>query len=194
MKKLQLHPDRRCVKTKKAIKAALATIMAEKEIAEITVKNIAEVADINRKTFYAHYVSVYDILDEIENEMIASLKTLDKKKVFSKGRFNPYMIFEKLTAMIYDNFDFYKYMIQSKAYGSLLNKIKPVLKEAIIEFLPSEYKASKTVVATTAEFAAAGAISVYQQWFVSDRSQSLEEISKTIGALTFNGLENLCKS
>lgn len=194
VKKPQTHLDKRCIKTKKAIKNALATIMAEKEISRITIKNIAEVADINRKTFYAHYMSVYDILDDVENDMIASLASIVKSKDFLKGRFNLYSIFEKLTALIDENFDFYKYSLQPKAYGNLLDKIKPVLKEAIIDLLPPDYQANKTALATSAEFVAAGAVSVYRQWFVSDRSQTLEDVSKTIGALAFSGLGNLRKS
>lgn len=45
-------PDRRVARTKKAIKNAFAELMSEKEISEITVKDIAETADVNRKTFY----------------------------------------------------------------------------------------------------------------------------------------------
>ncbi len=191
MKSTKIRLDKRCIKTKKAIKNALVTIMKEKEISQITIKNIAEVADINRKTFYSHYVSVYDILDEIENDMIASLAAIVKNKETTRERFNPYTIFEKLTTLIYDNFDFYKYSLQSKVYGSLLYKIKPVLKETIIDLFSSDYKTNKAMLATSAEFVAAGAISVYQQWFVSDRSQSLEDISKTIGTLAFSGLANL---
>ena len=57
-------PDRRVARTKKAIKNAFAELMAEKEFSEITVKNIAETADINRKTFYNYYNSVYDVVSK----------------------------------------------------------------------------------------------------------------------------------
>ena len=35
--------------------------MAEKDISQISVKELAQKADINRKTFYTHYNSIYDI-------------------------------------------------------------------------------------------------------------------------------------
>ena len=47
--------DRRIVKTRKAIRCAFAELLTQKTMQEITIKDIAETADINRKTFYAHY-------------------------------------------------------------------------------------------------------------------------------------------
>ena len=36
-------------------------------------KIVDEKADLNRSTFYAHYVEVGDLLHEIENEMISNI-------------------------------------------------------------------------------------------------------------------------
>jgi len=60
--------DRRILKTKRAIRNALAGLLATKELSEITIREIADAADINRKTFYSYYRDVYQIVDEIENE------------------------------------------------------------------------------------------------------------------------------
>lgn len=191
MECLKPRPDRRCVKTKKAIKNALASLMIEKDITQITIKDIADVADINRKTFYSHYVSIFDILDEIENEIVTSLNSIVKNMDFSKGRYDTYSVFEKLTGLIYEDFDFYKYLLQSKTYSNLANKIKTVLKETITNILLTDMKVNKNTLSMAVEFIAAGTISVYQQWLGSDRSQSLEDVSRTIGVLTFNGFNNI---
>ena len=53
--------DRRCLKTQKAIKNALVELMSEKDISQITIKELAQRADINRKTFYTHYTRIYDV-------------------------------------------------------------------------------------------------------------------------------------
>ena len=46
----EVKQDRRVMKTKKAIRSAFARLLAEKDIDRITVKDIAEAADVNRKT------------------------------------------------------------------------------------------------------------------------------------------------
>ena len=72
MEEKEKKPDRRVLKTKKAIRNALAQLLAEKELEEITVKEVADTADINRKTFYNYYAGVHQVIDEIENEIIST--------------------------------------------------------------------------------------------------------------------------
>ena len=61
--------DRRVLKTKRAIRNAFATLLSEKDLNAITIKDISDVADINRKTVYNYYAGIHEILDEIENEI-----------------------------------------------------------------------------------------------------------------------------
>ena len=105
-------PDRRVARTKKAIKNAFAELMSEKEISEITVKDIAETADVNRKTFYNYYNSVYDIVNEIENELVLAFDNVLSNIDFKQEMKNPYGIFEKLTGVINQDFDFYSRLMK----------------------------------------------------------------------------------
>lgn len=43
--------DRRSLKTKKALKQALASLLAEKELRHITVQELSDLADVHRVTF-----------------------------------------------------------------------------------------------------------------------------------------------
>lgn len=61
--------DRRVRKTKKNIRDALTELMREKGVKDITVRELSELADINRGTFYNHYKDVFDLLEQIESEM-----------------------------------------------------------------------------------------------------------------------------
>ena len=79
MEKSTVKIDRRILKTKRAIRNAFAELLSTKDIAEITIKEIADAADINRKTFYSYYRDVYQIVDEIENEVVHTLGSILKK-------------------------------------------------------------------------------------------------------------------
>ena len=61
--------DRRVRKTRTMLRLCLARLLKEKKIQEISVKEISEMADINRGTFYLHYRDVYDLLASIEDDM-----------------------------------------------------------------------------------------------------------------------------
>lgn len=66
--------DKRVKKTKQCIKNALVDLLIEKPINNITVKEICEVADINRSTFYAHYTDQQQLMHIIEEEYLIEFK------------------------------------------------------------------------------------------------------------------------
>ena len=65
--------DLRIKKTKRAIRSAFAELIKEKPMEKITVKEIAERAEINKTTFYAHYETVYDLVDQLAQETVAEV-------------------------------------------------------------------------------------------------------------------------
>ena len=68
--------DRRVRRTKKLLTQAFTQLLHEKQINEITVKELTELADMNRGTFYLYYKDVYDILGKIEDSMFEALETI----------------------------------------------------------------------------------------------------------------------
>jgi len=56
------------------IKESLINLLEEKDISQITIKEICENADVNRSTFYAHYTDQYDLLRKIEDEFLANIR------------------------------------------------------------------------------------------------------------------------
>lgn len=64
------YNDLRVRKTEKAIRKAFHELAQEKDIKKITVRELAEKAEINKTTFYAHYDTIQDLLRTIEQETI----------------------------------------------------------------------------------------------------------------------------
>ncbi len=186
--------DKRCRKTRKAIKTSLIKLMSEKDIANITITEIAGDADINRKTFYAHYRDLYDILDEIENDLIEKLFHILDNADIVKIMYNPYPLFKELTSEINKDFDFYKFLLQSKDYNSLLNKIQGIIKDKFIELTKNTIKIDGDLLYFMIDFVSSGITSVYKEWFRSDRNISLEQLAKSISILIGSGLNSLIES
>ena len=61
--------DRRVRKTKALLLKGLMQLMETKDIRDISVKELSDLVDINRSTFYLHYSDIYDMLAQIENEL-----------------------------------------------------------------------------------------------------------------------------
>ena len=64
--------DLRTKKTRRSIKNAFLQLRASKDIERITVKELADLAEISKATFYLHYHDVYDLSDDLEKEVIQS--------------------------------------------------------------------------------------------------------------------------
>lgn len=76
-----MKTDARVRYTKKVLRDSLLKLMQDKPVKEITVKEVCDGAELNRATFYKHYKDCYDLLEQIENELIedfvSSLRLVD---------------------------------------------------------------------------------------------------------------------
>lgn len=63
--------DPRITRTRKLLRDALASLLAEKTFESITVQDIAERATVNRATFYAHFSDKFALLDAMIREDFA---------------------------------------------------------------------------------------------------------------------------
>ena len=68
--------DRRILRSQEAIKKAFVELMSEKSFDHITIQNIADRANVNRRTIYLHYMDKYDLLDKLIEEHIKKLREI----------------------------------------------------------------------------------------------------------------------
>lgn len=61
--------DIRVKRTKKLLRKGVAELGKTKSVNKITVKELTDLVEINRGTFYLHYKDVYDLVDSIEDEL-----------------------------------------------------------------------------------------------------------------------------
>ncbi len=78
--------DLRTEKTKKAILNAFITLRAKKPLEKITVKELADLAFINKATFYRHYEDIFALSESIEEELIQNCLDMfsEPDKLFDK--------------------------------------------------------------------------------------------------------------
>lgn len=176
--------DRRVVRTKKAIRSAFLTLMIEKDIDKITIKEIAERADVDRKTVYNYYKGVGDIFGEIENELIAHFEEAVRSV---EGVYDPKAYFAMLAQLIEKDMDMYELLMRSdnstfvaKTVSALSGWIQNALNKG------GMLDAEKVSIAT--EYVTAGIFCAYRRWFRSDRKTPLKEFSLQLCELVLNGI------
>ena len=63
-------PDRRPQKTKRALKNVLVDLLQTRDLQTISIKEITDLADISRVTFYLHLVVIFALYQSIESDVI----------------------------------------------------------------------------------------------------------------------------
>ena len=82
---MRYREDRRVKYTKALLKEALILLMKRTHISRISVTNLCEAADVNRSTFYAHYKDQYDLLRQLEEEVMSSIREYIEEREFDQA-------------------------------------------------------------------------------------------------------------
>lgn len=71
-----MSSDPRSRQTEEIISDAFFELLSKKALNKITVKEICDKAQINRTTFYKHYIDIYDLNEKIENSLFKTYRGL----------------------------------------------------------------------------------------------------------------------
>ena len=183
--------DRRVIKTKRSIKKAFFTLLAEKDVNDISVTDISRLAEINRKTFYNYYTGVYQLVDELENDIISKLEATLKEINMIECLRDPMKLFSLLDTTIGINDPFLKNMLESEKVSGFFDKFEDeiicLIRDEVSKQLHTDPKATEYVI----HFILSGEISVYKAWLKSDKSIPAEDLSRLINDVALNGVRSI---
>ena len=168
---------------------ALLSILEKKEFPYITVKEICIKAGVNRSTFYLHYETIDDLLQEtidlIENRFNSSFhkKTSIKKSILEKKPENLILITrEYLKHYVEFIFNNQKIFMLSLSKSMLFKNSDRFLKMNYEYFEPvmDYFKVDKKTQPYMIEFFCHGIISIIKKWLENNCNESIEEIIQII--------------
>lgn len=178
--------DRRIQRTKKSIRAAFVKLMGEKEIDRITIKELADEADVDRKTIYNYYSGVHEISEELAGELFDLFEKEVQDAYYQLS--DPYEWFGVLTKLLSENLELYGQIINLDVNSYFFQKSLEYFKGKIREVLKRKTRLTETEREFTAEYITNGLFAAYRSWFNSDRSISLETFSAEVGELVLEGI------
>ena len=121
--------------TKRSLASALKSLMEEMPFAKITVGDICEACNMNRKSFYYHFRDKYDLINWIyDTEFISVARSKLYASCWSRVA--------DLCAYFYENRSFYTKVLAIEGQNSFSDhfreRIAPVLEEVLREILPEK--------------------------------------------------------
>ena len=187
----QKTTDRRVLRTKKNIRQTFLQLLSEKSLTQLTVKELSEQADINRKTFYMYYSNIEDIFAELEDELVLKLVHVFEKELFENETFDSYSFFESLNLAIQEDIELYRTLNHADLLPHLIQRAKNALIEVFFRKYNISADSDNERYILYAEYAASGILSMYTKWFSSDSHMSLEELTRTAAEITLYGFQHL---
>ena len=164
---------------------ALLSLLEEKEFAYITVKEICKRAGVNRSTFYLHYETVGDLLEEsveyMSNLFYEQFAGIDdvREKIVSGAKedlylatpayLRPYLLFVQEHKRLYQTILKYPLLFQNdKRYQGLFEQIfDPILERFSVPQNERKYRMM---------FYLSGIKAIVEQWLSEDCKESIDEV------------------
>ena len=129
--------DLRMERTKRSIINAFIELRAKKPLEKITVKELAELAYINKATFYSHYHDIYDLSEQLEEEAIANiLKNIPHPESIIS---NPRLCFLELNQALTSQNSLTKILFSDSRAAILSARIEQGIKQYVFATYP-EYR------------------------------------------------------
>lgn len=187
--------DRRIRRTKNAIKNGLLSLLKTKPINQITVRELCDLVDINRGTFYLHYADIYYLLEVLENELYNELEKCFSNHPNPNEVINdPQPLLSEIFSCFSMNFELTSILLGPHGDPAFVEKLKNLLKkncEARWQFLfPA---ASADYYAYFSSFVTEGYFGLIKHWIQSGMKETPKELVLISENIIFNGI-NMLKS
>jgi AcrR family transcriptional regulator len=171
------------------LKQSLLELISDRPVGKVTIKEICDMADVNRGTFYNHYNDQYALMNEILNDLdveskaafedihIDSVKSVD----ILVGVIRIIATNSSLCKIICGDYSDKRFLnkLINNARDKFIEKWKPKMKNADIKQMDRLYT-----------FVANGVTAVIQAWLENGMEESPEEIAAFILRIEHHGLSS----
>lgn len=180
--------DRRVRKTRMQLRAGLTQLMREKPIKDITVRELAQLVDINRCTFYLHYRDIYDMVEQVEQEVFSEFEELVKAHPPQELQTKPYALLQDLFDFFADNADLCAAFLGGNGDMGFFNKLILLIRDRVVDYWRQEKKKDPEQYDYYFSFLASGFIGIIREWFARDMKESPAQMAAMAEQLMLYGM------
>ncbi len=182
------NSDHRIRLTKQIIRESLVTLMKEHPIPRISVKMLCERAGIHRSTFYAHYADVYDLLAQIQREVIHEVSAHISNSAFSEHTKLTVQALEQILLYAKNNAALFEVLLGENGDLAFQREVMLLAQQKIVHDLQHMKHLEPNVSEYLQYFVVNGALSVIHRWLAGGAKESVAEMAEFCSTLLYKGL------
>ena len=184
----QKKEDRRVRRTKKLLTQALTQLLQEKQINEITVKELTDLADMNRGTFYLYYKDMFDMLEKIEDGMFEALDAIISLHEHDDVSQQTKPILLDLSDFIEENQEMCRVLLSPHGDMNFLHRLNEVVREKCLKAWPEIRKEKgEADFDYHYSFVVFGCAGIIRAWVNRNCSESAEKMAEMAYGMILRG-------
>ena len=181
--------DRRVRKTRRQLRECLITLLKEKKVQDITVRELTDMADLNRGTFYLHYKDVFDLLEKTEAELQEDFNQLVCKHDAVDLKQRPSVIFNEIYSLVYDNADLIEILLGENGDLNFVNRLKQLIREKCLKDWMEVFRSGNAAAFDAFfSFIVSGCIGLVQYWVQTGLKETPEQMAKLTEHIITKGI------
>ncbi len=189
--KILKKEDRRVRKTKKALKDGMMNLLKYKKVNDISVKELTDLADIHRGTFYIHYKDIYDLYKEVEEELFFEIDKIFRDHSPINSEENLFETLLSFNQFVYNRLENCNTFFNSPT-GFDKKLIHHLQKEYAETFITSSWNNIKEEdLSYICDYIISGCMAITNRWILEGKKNTPEEITKKMISISLNGLGSL---
>lgn len=181
--------DRRVRKTRRQLRECLIILLKEKKVQDITVRELTDMADLNRGTFYLHYKDVFDLLEKTEAELQEDFNQLVCKHDAVDLKQRPSVIFNEIYSLVYDNADLIEILLGENGDLNFVNRLKQLIREKCLKDWMEVFRSGNAAAFDAFfSFIVSGCIGLVQYWLQTGLKETPEQMAKLTEHIITKGI------
>ena len=181
--------DRRIRKTKAQLRAGLAKLMKEKNINELTVRELVDEADINRSTFYLHYTDIYHLLESIEEELFEQLRQVIEENAVNPISGDTFPIIADIFSIVEQNQDICSALLGEHGDISFVHRIEAIIEKYSMNLLQNCIPENMEDIVLTYSFCLSGCIGLMKSWLKGEKPSTPTHMAELTCRIFHNAMK-----
>lgn len=177
--------------TRRKLMDSFWQLYCDKGMSNVTVGSLTRMAGFNRSTFYEYFTDIYDLLETLEDELLADLEMRMESR-FKEGFPDNFTEFSRSCAQIFSAYDDKIYILLSNRgdpgfHAKLKQKVEPVLLKNF------GFSITEPYLEYMITFAFSAMIGMLNLWYENGKEMSIETLFQIMQSLVANGVLGVTK-